>query len=184
MNFLLHFYLAHFLSDYPLQPNALVKFKQKSFLGVFVHSTVHLVMMLIILAPFLYNLRALAAIVAIYISHNIIDQTKVSADKADPKRARRNYFLDQFAHWSAIFASVWCTGPLVPRLSGRMLELYTNQTIFLFLLALVLSTYFFDVTRYFVKLKMFKEEFKRDYGTMLTNAGIVVVAFGLYWVAN
>jgi len=183
MNYLLYFYLAHFLSDYPLQPSALVKFKQKRFLGVFIHSTVHLVMMLIILAPFLYNPRVLLAIVAIYISHNIIDQTKVSADKTDPKKARLNYFLDQMAHWSAILVSVWCAGTLTPHLSGRMLELYSNQTIFLFLLILVLSTYFFDVTRYFVRLKMFKEEFKRDYTAMLINAGIVIVAFGLYWAA-
>jgi hypothetical protein len=183
MNYLLYFYLAHFLSDYPLQPSALVKYKRKHFLGVFIHSTVHLVMMFIILMPFLYNVRAVLAIIAIYISHNIIDQTKVSADKANPKKARLNYFLDQFAHWSVILISVWCAGPLIPHLSGRPLELYTDQSIFLFLMALTLSTYFFDVTRYFVRLKMFKEEFERDYKTMLINAGIVTAAFGIYCTA-
>ena len=78
MNFLIHFYLTHFLSDYPFQSTALVKLKQERYLGVFIHSSVHLVSMLVILSPLLHNVRTWYAIAIVYITHNIIDQTKTS----------------------------------------------------------------------------------------------------------
>lgn len=184
MNFLLYFYLAHFLSDYPLQSNAMVRYKRKSFWGVLLHSTVHLVSLLVILSPFLCNWRVWLAIAIVYASHNIIDQTKVALDKANPKRARINYFVDQLAHWTFILLAATVAGELAPKgLTGWALEFYTNQTFFLYLLVMVLSTYFYDVTRYFIRLKMFTEELHRDYRTMLMNAVIVTVAFGVYWAA-
>jgi len=91
MSLLFYFYLIHFLADYPLQSSALVKYKKEHFLGVFIHSTVHLVTLLIVLAPFLPNNRVWAAIAIIYITHNIIDQAKVMLNKAYPK-CRPDYF--------------------------------------------------------------------------------------------
>lgn len=182
MNFLIHFYLYHFLADYPFQNGKLVKLKQERFLGVFLHTGIHLITMLVLLAPLLHIKEVQVAIAVIYITHNIIDQIKVSLDKANPKHARLLYFLDQFAHWSIIYFSARYIGEVSAQLSGRALELYTNNTLFMYLLVMVLSTYFYDVSRYFVKLRMNKP-FKRDYGTMLRNGLIVTVAFGVYWVA-
>ncbi len=182
MNFLIHFYLYHFLADYPFQNGKLVKLKQERFLGVFLHTGIHLVTMLVLLFPLLHIKEVQMGIAVIYITHNIIDQIKVSLDKANPKHARLLYFLDQIAHWTIIYFSARFIGEVSPNLSGQFLELYTNNTLFLYLLVLVLSTYFFDVTRYFVKLQMHKP-FKRDYKMMIKNAVIVTVAFGIYWLA-
>lgn len=181
MSFLIHFYLYHFLSDYPFQSSALVKLKQERFLGVFLHTGIHLVTMLVLFFPLLHIQEVQYGIAFIYITHNIIDQIKVSLDKANPKHARLLYFLDQFAHWTIIYFTASYIGKVSPELSGQALALYTSDTLFLYLLVLVLSTYFYDVTRYFVLLKMNKP-FKRDYKTMLRNAVIVTIAFGIYWV--
>ena len=182
MNFLIHFYLYHFLADYPFQNGKLVKLKQDRFLGVFLHTGIHLITMLILLAPLLHIKEVQVAIAIIYITHNVIDQIKVSLDKANPKHARLLYFMDQLTHWIIIYCSARYIGEVVPKLSGQALELYTNNTLFLYLLVMVLSTYFYDVSRYFVKLQMNKP-FKRDYRTMFRNAVIVTVAFGIYWLA-
>ncbi len=182
MTFLIHFYLTHFLSDYPFQSSKLVKFKQEHYLGVFIHSSVHLASLLVLLFPLLHDKRVWISIGLIYITHNIIDQTKVTLDKSNPKYARLLYFLDQFVHWGIIYTAFRLSQGVQPNLSGLALELYTNETLWLYALVLVLTTYFYDVTRYFVKLQMHKP-FKRDYKTMLRNAMIVTVAFGVYWLA-
>lgn len=182
MNFLVHFYLYHFLADYPFQSGKLVRLKQKRFLGVFLHTGIHLITMLVLLFPLLHIKEVQYGIAVIYITHNIIDQIKVALDKANPKYARLLYFLDQFAHWTIIYFSARYIGDVTPELTGQALSLYTNNTLFLYLLVLVLSTYFYDVSRYFVLLKMDKP-FKRDYKTMIRNGIIVTIAFGIYWLA-
>jgi len=183
MNFLLHFYLTHFLSDYPFQSGKLVKLKMERYLGVFLHTGVHLLTMLVILSPLLHDRRVWGSIALVYITHNFIDQAKVALNRAKPKYAKLYYFIDQFLHWGIIYAAARMAGDVTPALSGRWLELYTNQDIFLFLLVLVLATYFYDVTRYFATGTFKKKDFKRDYKTMLRNALIVALAFGIYWWA-
>lgn len=182
MDFIIQFYLTHFLSDYPFQSGKLVKLKQERFLGVFLHTGVHLLSMLVVLSPLLHDSRVWLSIALVYITHSVIDQTKVVLDKASPQHARLLYFLDQFSHWGIMYGALRIAGDVQPRLSGIWLDLYTNKTLWLYILVLVLCTYFYDVTRYFVKLQM-KKEFKRDYLTMMRNASIVTIAFAIYWLA-
>lgn len=183
MSLLLYLYLIHFLADYPFQSSALVKYKSEHFLGVLIHSTVHLVTLLVVLAPLLPDRPIWLIIGVIYLTHILIDQTKVMLNKAYPKYIRFFYFLDQFVHLLIVSACAWYVGPVIPKyLSGMALKLYTDQSVVLYLLILVLVTYFFDVTRYFV-LERYKKPFVRDYKTMLKNAVIVTVAFGVYWLA-
>lgn len=183
MSLLLYFYLVHFLADYTFQSSSLVRYKSEHFLGIVIHSSVHLLTLLVVLAPFLPNNRVWAAIAIIYVTHIIIDQSKVSLSKAYPQHIRFFYFLDQIVHLIIVTACSSYVGLLTPKyLTGTALQLYSNQSVVLYLLILVLVTYFFDVTCYFVKKKYEKTAFKRDYRGMLLNAGIVTVAFGLYWM--
>lgn len=183
MSLLFFFYLIHFLADYPFQSSALVKYKSEHFLGVFIHSSVHLLTLLVVLAPFLPNNKLWAAIGIIYLTHIIIDQAKVMLNKAYPKYVLFFYFLDQITHLVIVTACAFYVGLLTPQyLTGVALDLYSSQTFVMYLLILVLSTYFYDVTCYFVRGRD-KEVFRRDFKTMLKNAIIVTVAFGVYWLA-
>lgn len=184
MNFILYFYLAHFLSDYPFQSTTLVNYKQKSGWGVLIHTLIHLLSMLVLLSPFLDNKKVWVAIGIIYVTHNLIDQTKVQLIKKSLKHIKLFYFLDQLIHWTIIFLAAHYVGQLTPHfLTGAALKLFTSQILSLYLLILVLSTYFYDVTRYFVLLKKKSKAFKRDYRTMLRNAVIVTAGFGVYIMA-
>lgn len=177
MEYIFHFLLAHFLADYPFQWGALVKLKNKRYLGVFIHSTIHLFFMLLILAPLLHEIEVQISIAAIYVTHNLIDQAKVRLDKKDPKRHRMYYFLDQLSHWSIIVSLVWYMAPVTPNLEGQWLDLYTNKVLWFYLLSMVVMTYFYDVSRYFVTLKSTKLDYKRDHRLILQNAVLVTLAF-------
>jgi len=183
MSLLLYFYLVHFLADYTFQSTSLVKYKSEHFLGIVIHSTVHLITLLVALAPFLPNNKVIIAIAVIYITHIMIDQSKVMLNRKYPKYIRSFYFLDQIVHMIIVTACAFYVGLLTPNyLSGELLQLYSSQSFLLYLLTLVLATYFYDVTCYFVKKEYLKKPYKRDYRNMLLNAGIVTVAFGLYWL--
>lgn len=182
MSLFILLYFIHFLADYTFQWTALVKYKSDHFLGVLLHSTIHLVTHMVILAPFLYNKKVWLAIAVIYLAHIGLDQSKMELNKADPKHIKLFYFVDQAIHLTVISVCAWFAGKPEPHyLTGWALDLYTNQSIALYLLALALCTYFYDVSRYFVRMKTLNEEYLRDYKTMLMNAGLVTVAFGIYW---
>lgn len=184
MNFLLHFFLAHFLSDYPFQSGQLVKLKMERYLGVFLHTAIHLASMLVIFYPLLHERKVQIAIAIVYITHNIIDQAKAKLDKNDPKHHRLYYFLDQFLHWSIIVGVAKYVGNSVtPNLTAAGLDFYMNQNLWLYFVLMVVTTYFYDVSRYFATLKVTKVDYIRDYKTMIRNGVIVTIAFGVYWLA-
>ena len=84
-----------------------------------------------------------------------------------------------------VTACSYYVGPLSPKyLTGMPLALYSSQSVVLYLLILMLVTYFYDVTRYFVKQEYKKRPFKRDWRTMGINAGIVTIAFAVYWLGS
>ena len=183
MSLLLYYYLVHFLADYTFQPSRLVRYKSEHFLGVVIHSSVHLLILLIVLAPFLPDNKVQATIAVIYVTHILIDQSKIMLSRMYPKYTRFLYFLDQAVHILIVTACSYYVGSLTPKyLTGTALALYADQSVVLYLLLLVLVTYFFDVSRYFVKQEYKKGPFKRDWRTMGINAGIVTIAFGIYWL--
>ncbi len=179
MTFFIYFLLAHFIADYPLQSSKLVQLKTQHYWGVFIHGIIHLSVMLIVLYPLLYSRQAWVGIAIVYLTHNLIDQTKVQLDKMNPDKARFLYFLDQFLHWSIIAGVSYYVGNITPHLSIQWAELYLNRTLVLYLFCMVLATYFYDVTRYFVRLKSVQVPYQRDYKTMFRNGLIVTVAFGV-----
>lgn len=181
MHFLLYFFLAHFLADYPLQSTRLVQFKTQHFLGVFIHGLIHLLVMLILLYPILYEPKVWVAIGVVYVTHNMIDQMKVRVDKKEPEHHRFFYFLDQYLHWSVLILAACFIDDVTPHLSGMWLDFYGNTSLFLYFLVLVLSTYFYDVTRYFLTAKLGVEPYVRNYKKMAMRGGLVTVIFGMYW---
>ena len=181
---LLYFLLAHFLADYLLQPGKLVRLKIRRYLGVFIHVLVHLGVMILVMAPFLHERRVWIAIGIIYVTHNIIDQTKVQLDKRNPGKTRFFYFLDQFLHWSVIAGVAFYVGRVSPHLTGQWLTLYSDTDIIIYLFCLVLATYFYDVTRYFVTLKVGSSPYQRDYKAIVRNALIVTAGFVIFWVLS
>ena len=183
MNPLLYFLLIHFLADYPLQPNKLIQLKKKSYWGVFLHCCVHLTVLILVLLPFLHLKSVWIGIGVIFFTHNIIDYIKVRLDKKHPDWRLPHYLLDQVTHLVVIACVVAYLQNITPQFIGGSMDLYLDQSVVLYVLILVLVTYFYDVTRYFIRTRKKQIPYKRDYMTMIRNVFIVSIAFAIYWIA-
>ncbi len=178
----LHLFLAHFLADYPLQPSWIVKMKYKSFLGVFIHTVIHLAVIILLSIPFLHLPNVWYGIAIIFVTHNIIDYSKVTIEKKFKKiNHLYSYILDQALHLTIIYSvAVFLMGSIQPYISNGWYEFYSNRYMVGFALILVLVTYVYDVTRWIVMNYKKPYPYKRDYQTMYRNALIVVIAFVVY----
>ncbi len=178
MSLFFHLLLTHFVADYPLQSGWMIRLKRRGYVGVLLHCLVHLAVMLALLFPLLHLPQVWVGIGIVFGTHNGIDQTKMLLDRRYPQRRRLFYFLDQLAHILVVFGvSVFLRG-VWPQAEWAQ-SLYGNRLLLAYLLCLVLSTYFYDVTRYFLRLSQGSAEYRRDYRTMGRNALLVTAAFGL-----
>lgn len=183
MNLLLLLLLAHFLADYPLQSNGLVKYKQAHFLGVALHSLIHLLVSVLFVWPFIAEPKVWIALAILFVSHNLSDQLKVLLSRWTRWNGFTLYLADQFIHLMFIVAlSIFYLGPMTPRLSGLMQSVYGDESILSFFLCLTLATYFYDVSRWTYLNSKKPRPYKRDYPMMGRNALIVVIGFTVYWV--
>ena len=184
MDITLHLILAHFLADYPLQSNRLVAYKTKHFAGIVLHSLTHVATSILLGLPFVLQGRFWMAVLAVFLTHNLIDKTKLWAQK---KYHRVNafvfYVLDQVAHLGVIVLSSWLwLRNLMPDFGGAWFSFYANRMLMNYFLALILVTYFYDVSRWTYLNAKKPQPYIRDWRAMGMNALIVTVAFGLYWL--
>lgn len=183
MNLFFYLLLTHFLADYPFQSTDLIRLKLKTYWGVLLHCSIHLAVLMIVLYPLLHMFEVWVAIAVIFITHNIIDEIKVTLDRKYPKWHVKLYFLDQLSHLIIVTFVALYVGSISP---DTLVDapFYADKTYVLYVLTLVLSTYFFDVTRYFLQFHKKEITYKRDYKTIVRNAIIVTVGFGVYWLGS
>lgn len=175
--------LTHFLADYPLQWGAIIRLKQKNYWGVFLHCLIHLAVMSLVMHGFLYDLKMFWGILIVFATHNVIDQIKVVLDKKHPSWRLPLYIMDQSAHVLVVAGVALWLGEMNP--VGPFALVYSNKLIMGYLLVLVWSTYFYDVTRYFLKhRKPDGSHYERDYHGILMHAVGVTVVFGGVWVVR
>lgn len=178
----LHLLAAHFIADYPLQSNKLIKYKRKRILGVVLHSLIHLVISCLLVLPF-FSYKVFWGIVVIFIAHVIIDETKGLLCKYTKINGFLLYIVDQIVHVVTVYlVAVYFIGKTAILSSGSWVSLYTNQSIISFILILVLVTYFYDVSKWTFFNHKNPHPYKRDYKGMIRNAVIVIIAFGVYWI--
>lgn len=184
MNLTLYLLFAHFLADYPLQTNWIAKHKEMSWPALFLHTSIHLVVSFLIAIPFLHDWRVALGIVIIFLIHNFSDKIKITHNQKEGFDFW-SYMLDQLVHVITIVGVSMWLGLIEPRVSGVFTPFYTDPVYVGFGMALVLSTYFYDVSQwiYFSQHKKNPRPFKRNYKMMARNALIVAIAFGVYWMS-
>ena len=179
----LHFILSHLVADYPTQSSKLVKYKYKSFLGILLHTFIHLAIILILVFPFMHLYRVCIGAVIIFATHLFIDYSKITIEKKYPKINKfLIYVSDQAAHMIVILLLAIFIGRVEPSFSGEWVKFYLNQDLIDFLIILTLVTYFWDITRWTYLNSKKPIPYKRDYMMMARNALIVIIAFGVYWL--
>ena len=186
MQIISYLFLTHFLADYPFQPGWLIQLKKKTFWGVVLHASIHLLFAILILSPFLELCEVWLSVGIIFVTHVIIDQIKVALEKKYPtSRYFLIYILDQVSHLAIItLLSVFLLGDLVISFKEGFLQYYSDQTIIHFLLVLTLATYVYDITSWMYLNAKKLHPYKRNYAMMARNSLIVIIAFVLYWLTK
>ncbi len=100
---MLYFYmlLAHLVSDYILQPDKLVEWKNRSPWGLFVHASIHFLFANLVLFLYTGNWQVVFPALLLAIFHFTIDGVKAAHDRAGG-HGGIYYWLDQFAHYLSI----------------------------------------------------------------------------------
>lgn len=181
MNVALYLLIGHFLADYPLQTNWVAQKKGSNGFAFLTHLLTHLLTYVLILSPFLYEKKVWVAIGFVFLIHAFTDKIKLIYQKKS-RSTFLAYLIDQFTHVSsALLASVW-VGDLAPA-CDPISPLYIDISFLLFILTLLIFTYFYDVTMWaYQTSKNSNLPFKRNYNLMMRNAILVMLIFGSYWI--
>lgn len=188
MSLLFYLLLSHFIADFPLQGKGIVDLKHKHFWGILLHTFIHLIVMVVILFPILHIKKVWISILLVFIFHTIVDIIKVYIDNKYPNWHRFFwYIMDQLAHWmTVLLISYYFVGKLSVSFSSNFMSLYYNPSVVIYLLLIVMATYFYDITRWFYRANKGTKKtiisYKRDYRMMLTNFTIITIGFAVYWV--
>jgi len=91
---------AHFLADYPFQPDRLVAAK-RSWIGQVIHAFIHLVVTVILVGA--VRTRIWPALIVLTFTHLMIDIGKSALSKIRPQWVVAPYFIDQLLH----IVSIW-----------------------------------------------------------------------------
>lgn len=145
-----HLITAHLLGDFVLQPNSLVRWKQKSWKGSLVHSLIITCLSLIAILPYLGNFKAWILVAFIGMGHFAQDNLKVLFQKKEEVHPSIwPFFIDQGLH----FILIWFFGSEIAVLNPMPLpqnieSLYSSQTLSIFLSLAIFSTFTLDIIRF------------------------------------
>ena len=133
--------LAHFIGDFPLQFDAIFKFKQKGLKGCIPHALIIVACCLALSWPYLGNPLVLVFIGFIGVTHLIQDSIKLKYNT--PKHSFWTYLMDQAFH-AGTMALLFLT-PLKdltpPETTNIFTELYNNDMLAVYLIILIFTTY-------------------------------------------
>ena len=189
----LYLILAHFIADFVLQPDRIVKMKHESWKGNLIHSGIHGLTGLVIMTPFLPNPAVFIAILIVTVSHFFIDSAKIQIEKS-AHRFVKTFLLDQSAHLILIIGAGYLlrNEQVAPWFSEfRFAEMwYLNPLVAVGLILIILATYGYELLLYqYDRSKKRDTGFKPNRRRMVRNLllfGVVYVLFlifGVYSVA-
>ncbi len=142
--------LAHLLGDFVLQPTKLVEWKRKKFMGLLVHSLVHVALNFLLLLPLFLKDWGLLAFISFGIGgvHLFIDRIKISYDyRTDRKVA--TFIIDQILHLlTLIFAYYIISSASIIIPNTPFYAVYGSQKLTTFLVLLVLCTTFYAIVKF------------------------------------
>ncbi len=175
MDAILTLILAHLLADFPFQQRWLAAYKLENFMGVLLHAATHLAIGLLLFLPFLGEGRVWTALLLVSGLHAAIDQTKIRLLKKSRLHPLFLFFADQLLH-GLVLAGIGYS--MLRPLTGFPLP----YTVALYLVILILSTYFYDIALWVYASAKNPRPYVRNLRRMAMNGAIVTIAFVLYWI--
>lgn len=187
----LYLIFGHLVADFVLQPNELIKWKFRSWQGIFFHAVIHFLVNLLLFFPYLPDITVFLAILGVSLAHFVIDYVKIRVEKKG-RRFSLYFLADQLAHLFVMIAAGLILAGFQPHFAvmGVFSILYENSYILAALTILILCTFFTELLLFQRKRERSPAAvFKPDYGAMLKRAVIftliyaVFMIFGVYKVA-
>lgn len=173
----LYLFLAHLLSDFVFQPNALVVWKHKSWKGIFVHTLILFATSMAILWPTSFHVWVAAVLFGNAALHFVMDRYKIFHEKKDHTYVQL-FFLDQAFHiviLGLVCALLWNTIIISPSIYGSFVVVYC--------IIAILLTNVLEILRYqFSREKSPHTAMKLDFRKMFMRLLVFTVIFGLIMV--
>ncbi|MCA9373979.1 MAG: DUF3307 domain-containing protein [Candidatus Gracilibacteria bacterium] len=175
----LYLLLAHFLADFVLQPEKLVRWKQRKWSGIAVHGSVHLVISFILLAVYMPNMSVLAAILLIAAAHFLIDWLKIIYERG-AKKYIGPFLVDQAAHISVLALASYALGNIPLGVQwGPIVWLYTDFSVVLGLCLLLGVTYVYELTLFQLN-RTNTSKYTPNFKAMARRTVIAAVFYGIF----
>ena len=130
--------LAHLLADYPLQPNALVRMKDKP-IGLALHLGIHAVVTMAMLWPVADVLWP--GVLGLMLFHGLLDRAKIRKTAALGLSEPAAYLLDQTLHLISLVTLAWLFTRISSVAAALQLAPWSVQGVFL-----ILCTHFWAIT--------------------------------------
>jgi len=133
--------LAHVIGDFPLQTDAIFRLKTKYSWGVLPHVFICSIMNVLVLIPYLTDIRIWIAIVALAVIHIILDRTKISVSEKIARDSFFQFFIDQVLHvFSVWLVALWLTKS-VDRNAYTVVGILANKELILQLTAYIFAAF-------------------------------------------
>lgn len=138
---LIYLFLGHFISDFLLQPNNLVAWKNRSWRGVALHATIHFLVISLLLYIYVPTAAIFLISLPVALLHFLIDSLK-AAHERKTKHSAIAYWTDQGLHYLSLIAAYLIgakyilaqTQPIAfTGVTAPVLSLYTNPALLIFL---------------------------------------------------
>ncbi len=151
--------LAHMVADFILQFEELYQLKIRSWLGHFFHALIHGLVTLLLLFPYITDIRVVVFVCAITVIHYLQDQIKYSLQAKDPKNTFWYFTVDQIFHLlflSAVFFLPEAQSQ--PRTFGipAVDKIYLNQDLTLLAILFISVTFKASYSLHSVRKTFFK----------------------------
>lgn len=182
--------LAHFLADFPFQTNKIFAMKVSGIKGVLVHVGIVILVTLIIIFPYLKYIETWLALLALGLSHILIDHGKVLLNKQIRHDSIYFFLLDQIFHISFLF--IFYSYPeasvpiLIPSSIPIISTIYNSNKIILFLTCLIIVSYALEIFIFMLENHFCKDVskiLKRDYIGMVERCIIMSLMFiNVYYI--
>jgi len=197
LDIFIYFLLAHLLADFAFQPGSLIAWKHKSWMGIFVHTLIMFATTLVLFWPMVANMNLWGIVIIALNSmlHFAVDSNKIHREKKNHHFVDL-FFQDQLLHLMVLAVMTLAIGYLYtfsncPTDVTCGLDTYFQgfMPYAIYLIALVLCTYVYEIVKYEAVRQKHIEKGHRDwpmgwamkfnYKNMFLRLVILSLIFGL-----
>jgi len=175
--------LAHMIADYPLQTDWVFKVRHAHRSGILVHILLQVLTTIILLSPYLLNLRTWLVIAGIFVTHLLIDQIR--------KNNIWVFLLDQVLHLGVIIAATLAMRGVEPMsLPIWLANFWFNNALIMILVGFLTASFVGTILILFIKVtwrpgftvKQGLSSYEKTTGAL--ERGLVFVLAILGWYIN